>query len=80
MTIRRSILFSIDLPGGSGHPAEVGEPYLAVSLTPEWGARRIGSQLAQSAGGDLHSPGFSIAIVIETCPPQNISIAIISLP
>lgn len=56
-------VMSVDLPAvGSVHPSKDGAPYLAVSLTLE--PARVASLLAdlpKSAGGELYSPGFSVA-------------------
>lgn len=60
-------VMSVDLPAvGSVHPAESGEPYLAVSLTLEPAVvAGLLTDLPQSAGGALYSPGFSVAPVTE---------------
>lgn len=60
-------VMSIDLPAvGSVHPAETGEPYLAVSLTLEPTiVANLLADIAKPAGGDLYSPGFSIAPVTD---------------
>lgn len=60
-------VMSVDLPAvGAVHPAETGEPYLAVSLTlvPTIVASLL-ADLPKPAGGDLYSPGFSIAPVTD---------------
>jgi AraC-like DNA-binding protein len=60
-------VMSVDLPAvGSVHPDETGEPYLAVSLTLE--PTIVASLLAdlpKPTGGELYSPGFSIAPVTD---------------
>ena len=60
-------VMSVDLPAvGAVHPAATGEPYLAVSLTLE--PTIVASLLAdlpKPAGGELYSPGFSIAPVTD---------------
>jgi AraC-like DNA-binding protein len=60
-------VMSIDLPAvGSVHPAETGEPYLAVSLTLEPTiVANLLADLPKPAGGDLYRPGFSIAPVTD---------------
>ncbi|WJM25061.1 AraC family transcriptional regulator [Novosphingobium resinovorum] len=60
-------VMSIDLPAvGSVHPTETGEPYLAVSLTLEPTiVANLLVDLPKPAGGDLYSPGFSIAPVTD---------------
>jgi AraC-like DNA-binding protein len=58
-------VMSVDLPAvGSVHPAESGAPYLAVSLMLEPAiVANLLADLPTPAGGDLYSPGFSIAPV-----------------
>jgi AraC-like DNA-binding protein len=58
-------VMSVDLPAvGSVHPSETGDPYLAVSLTLEPAiVAGLLADLPKPAGGDLYSPGFSIAPV-----------------
>jgi AraC-like DNA-binding protein len=60
-------VMSVDLPAvGSVHPADTGEPYLAVSLTLEPTiVANLLADIAKPAGGDLYSPGFSIAPVTD---------------
>lgn len=60
-------VMSVDLPAvGSVHSAETGEPYLAVSLTLEPTiVANLLADLPRHAGGDLYSPGFSIAPVTD---------------
>lgn len=60
-------VMSVDLPAvGSVHSAETGEPYLAVSLTLEPTiVANLLADLPRPAGGDLYSPGFSIAPVTD---------------
>lgn len=58
-------VMSVDLPAvGSVHATQTGEPYLAVALTLE--PTRVANLLAdlpKPAGGQLYSPGFSVAPV-----------------
>lgn len=58
-------VLSVDLPAvGSVHPADDGAPYLAVSLTLEPGnVAALLADLPKPAGGELYSPGFSVAPV-----------------
>lgn len=58
-------VMSVDLPAvGSVHSAETGDPYLAVSLTLEPAiVADLLADLPKPAGGELYSPGFSIAPV-----------------
>lgn len=60
-------VMSVDLPAvGSVHPSASGEPYLAVSLTLEPAiVANLLADLPKPAGGDLYSPGFSIAPVTD---------------
>ena len=58
-------VMSVDLPAvGSVHPSEVGEPYLAVSLTLQ--PAKVADLLAdlpKPQGGGVDSPAFSVAPV-----------------
>lgn len=56
---------SVDLPAvGSVHAAQTGEPYLAVALTLEpANVANLLADLPKTAGGQLYSPGFSVAPV-----------------
>lgn len=59
-------VMSVDLPAvGAVHPSETGEPYLAISLTlqPTIVANLL-ADLPKPAGGELYSPGFSVAPVM----------------
>lgn len=58
-------VMSVDLPAvGSVHPSENGEPYLAISLTLEPVIiANLLADLSKPAGGELYSPGFSVAPV-----------------
>ena len=58
-------VLSVDLPAvGSVHPSEDGAPYLAVSLTLEPAiVAALLADLPKPAGGELYSPGFSVAPV-----------------
>lgn len=60
-------VMSVDLPAvGSVHPAESGEPYLAVSLTLEPAVvASLLTDLPKPAGGALYSSGFSVAPVTD---------------
>ncbi|MDB5687446.1 MAG: AraC family transcriptional regulator [Rhizorhabdus sp.] len=60
-------VMSVDLPAvGAVHPAESGEPYLAVSLTLEPAVvAGLLTDLPKPAGGALYSPGFSVAPVTD---------------
>jgi AraC-like DNA-binding protein len=60
-------VMSVDLPAvGSVHPSEVGEPYLAVSLTLEPAiVANLIADLPKPAGGELYSSGFSVAPVTD---------------
>jgi AraC-like DNA-binding protein len=60
-------VMSVDLPAvGSVHPAESGEPYLAVSLTLEPSiVAGLLADLPKPAGGALYSAGFSVAPVTD---------------
>lgn len=60
-------VMSVDLPAvGSVHPSETGEPYLAVSLTLEPTiVAALLADLSGPGGGELYSPGFSVAPVTE---------------
>jgi len=60
-------VMSVDLPAvGSVHASADGRPYLAVSLTlkPSIVASLL-TDLPRPAGGELYSPGFSVAPVTE---------------
>ena len=58
-------VMSVDLPAvGAVHASEVGEPYLAVSLTLEPAiVANLLADLPKPAGGELYSSGFSVAPV-----------------
>jgi AraC-like DNA-binding protein len=58
-------VLSVDLPAvGTVHPSEDGAPYLAVSLTLEPAiVAALLTDLPKPAGGELYSPGFSVAPV-----------------
>ncbi|TCK19590.1 AraC family transcriptional regulator [Ancylobacter aquaticus] len=58
-------VMSIDLPAvGSVHPSDDGDPYLAISLTLEPAiVANLLADLPEPAGGELYSPGFSVAPV-----------------
>jgi AraC-like DNA-binding protein len=58
-------VMSVDLPAvGSVHPSEDGAPYLAISLTLEPAVvADLLADLPTPAGGELYSPGFSVAPV-----------------
>ncbi|WP_233586625.1 AraC family transcriptional regulator [Caulobacter sp. 602-1] len=58
-------VMSVGLPAvGSVHAAETGEPYLAVALTLEpANVANLLADLPKPAGGQLYSPGFSVAPV-----------------
>lgn len=58
-------VMSVDLPAvGSVHPADDGDPYLAISLTLEPAiVANLLADLPKPAGGDLYRPGFSVAPV-----------------
>ncbi|PZV35271.1 AraC family transcriptional regulator [Mesorhizobium kowhaii] len=58
-------VMSVDLPAvGSVYPSENGEPYLAISLTLEPAiVANLLADLPKPAGGELYSPGFSVAPV-----------------
>ncbi|WNJ93612.1 AraC family transcriptional regulator [Bosea sp. 685] len=58
-------VMSVDLPAvGSVHPSNDGEPYLAISLTLEPAiVANLLADLPKPAGGELFSPGFSVAPV-----------------
>lgn len=58
-------VMSVDLPAiGSVHPSTEGEPYLSVSLTLEPAiVANLIADLPKPAGGELYSPGFSVAPV-----------------
>ncbi|HWJ71718.1 MAG TPA: AraC family transcriptional regulator [Kaistia sp.] len=58
-------VMSVDLPAvGSVHSSPDGDPYLAVSLTLEPAiVANLLADLPNPAGGDLYSPGFSVAPV-----------------
>lgn len=58
-------VMSVDLPAvGAVHPSDSGAPYLAVSLTiqPSVVATLL-TDMPKAAGGELYSPGFSVAPV-----------------
>src|SRR5690606_20112370 len=60
-------VMSVDLPAvGSVHASADGRPYLAVSLTlkPSIVASLL-TDLPKPSGGELYSPGFSVAPVTE---------------
>jgi AraC-like DNA-binding protein len=58
-------VMSVDLPAvGSVHPSIGGEPYLAISLTLEPSiVANLLADLPKPSGGELYSPGFSVAPV-----------------
>ena len=58
-------VMSIDLPAvGAVHAAKTGEPYLAIGLTLEPAiVANLLADLPKPAGGQLYSPGFSVAPV-----------------
>ncbi|MVA22122.1 helix-turn-helix domain-containing protein [Agrobacterium vitis] len=58
-------VMSVDLPAvGSVHPSIGGEPYLAISLTLEPAiVANLLADLPKPSGGELYSPGFSVAPV-----------------
>ncbi len=58
-------VMSVDLPAvGSVHPSDDGAPYLAISLTLEPPiVANLLADLPKPAGGELYSPGFSVAPV-----------------
>lgn len=58
-------VMSVGLPAvGAVHAAETGEPYLAVALTLEpANVANLLADLPKPAGGQLYSPGFSVAPV-----------------
>ena len=58
-------VMSVDLPAvGSVHPSIEGEPYLAISLTLEPAiVANLLADLPKPPGGELYSPGFSVAPV-----------------
>jgi AraC-like DNA-binding protein len=60
-------VMSVDLPAvGSVHPSEDGAPYLAISLTLEPAVvADLLADLPTPAGGELYSPGFSVAPVMS---------------
>ena len=60
-------VMSVDLPAvGSVHPSATGDPYLAVSLTLEPAiVADLLADLPKPAGGELYSPGFSVAPVTD---------------
>ncbi len=58
-------VMSVDLPAvGTVHATEAGEPYLAVALTLDpVNIANLLADLPKPAGGQLYSPGFSVAPV-----------------
>lgn len=58
-------VMSVDLPAvGSVHPSDDGEPYLAISLNLEPAiVADLLADLPKPAGGELYTPGFSVAPV-----------------